>query len=170
MSILIYALCPLYMYSQTYKDTNEIKFSLNKYEYSEGEDIILKIEFDFNKGDSVVYFNPFDIISDVSVVDGNSNTYWYSTYLLATFGIMDTISGMRSIPSLWFPSDSIFPYKTKTITIALNKKFITNLYSKSYFPSGTYIIKFDSHMSFYWLLRRVTARDLKFKVIPKESK
>lgn len=158
------------------KDTNEIKFSLEKGEYVEGEDITLNIEFDFNKGDSTVYFAPYTIISEVLIINETESKCYRYNYYLISLSYYDSVNNTWSGPRIIFPGDSILPHQKKVLELEVNREFsfedtfgTKNIHIIEYLPAGEYIIKFDpTGRSLNWLGRWVYAKDLKFKITSKK--
>lgn len=154
-------------------DNHEISFNLNKHTFVEGEDIILKIKFDFNKRDSTIYYSPHFIISDVVVLDDQVNKHRPYEYLI-TLEHYDSIKNVITLGNFIYPRDSILPQQIKTLKLEINRDFSTedtywtkDIYMKEYLLPGSYTVKFDANESFYWLNRRITSNELKFKVLPK---
>ena len=84
----------------------DIILTLDKFEYYENENIIMKIGFNLNKGDSIVYFDPLNIIAEIVCNSSNGITFRPDKYTSTLYRNKES-GNLQTIGSLFVQGDSL---------------------------------------------------------------
>ncbi len=145
-----------YTFSDTLSHT--VKLSLNKSEYTEGEEILLKAEFDINKSDSLESCTQSNFFMGIIVTDELGKCYRNIDYFLSRLG--------RVI----FPEVILPPHKMLVMEAHLNRDFCFDIWKynskdTSTIPVGKYTLSFENRYIACW--KSVSVNTLTFSVLPK---
>ncbi len=147
-------------------DTYSLEFSLDRNEFTQGEEIILNIKFkQFNDIQKTLFYNERKMLFGISLTDSNDLEYRNLWYFVSRSGFIDMV---------FLNKDSIKSNEIKLIKTNLNCQYTTY---EAYFnydvnclvdlPVGYYTINYVDHFLQDIYSRKIIGTPLNFRILPK---